>query len=49
MATADLFAFSLDPKIMIGRFVHRLKGQEKRRTDPDVRTALFGPIFIVGF
>jgi hypothetical protein len=28
---------------------HRLKGQEERRADPGVRTALFGPIFIVDF
>jgi hypothetical protein len=49
MANADLFAFSLYPKIVIGTFVHRLKGQEERRADPGVRTALFGPIFIVGF
>jgi len=49
MANADLFAYSLDPKIAIGTFIHSLKGQEERRADPGVRTALLGAIFIVGF
>jgi hypothetical protein len=49
LANADLFALSLNLKIVIGTLAHRLEGQEERRADPGVRTALFGPIFIAGF
>jgi hypothetical protein len=48
MVNADLFAFSFHPRIVIGAFVHRRKGQEDDALIL-VRTALFGPIFIGAF